>query len=109
MRFSNSAISSFFCRVGLGERSRFRGGERVKSRTLPKDGRLDLLVERIAHRFSGFQYRPHLHASEPCRWEFRGELQSLVEVLGIDEREPTQELLRLGERAIGGRQLAVAD
>jgi hypothetical protein len=92
-----------------GGPNRFRGRERVESRSVLNHGHLALLVERIGRRLPGFQDRPDLHASSPCPRECRGKLQSFVEILGIDEREAAQALLRLGERAVGDRQLAVAD
>src|SRR5256885_1384865 len=53
--------------------------------------------------------RPHLDAAGARRRDPAGDLQRLVQVLGLDQVEPAELLLGLGERAVGGGQLAVAD
>src|SRR5688572_3420240 len=52
-------------------------------------------------------HRPHLDRAEPRRRNARRDLDRLVQVLGLDEVVAAQLLLRLGERAIGGRRLPV--
>src|SRR6185312_5186207 len=51
--------------------------------------------------------RPHLDAAHARRRNLGGQLDRLVEVPGIDEIEPGELLLRLGERAVGHRHPAV--
>src|SRR2546425_456402 len=53
--------------------------------------------------------RPHLHAPEAYRWKPRGHLYGLVEVSGVDEKEPANLLLRLGKGTVGGGHLTVPD
>src|SRR5438309_2051658 len=53
--------------------------------------------------------RPHLDAPEARGREPGRYRASLVDVLGLDEEEPAQLLLRLRERAVGGGQLAPPD
>src|SRR2546425_3807555 len=45
--------------------------------------------------------RPHFDAPLARRRDFRGHLDCVVQVSGLDEVEPSQMLLRLGERAVG--------
>src|SRR5580765_6154077 len=51
----------------------------------------------------------HLDGRQPRRRQPRGHLARLVHVLGLDEKEPAQLLLRLGEGAVGCCHLAAAD
>src|SRR5260370_41086983 len=53
--------------------------------------------------------RPHLDAPEARGREPGRHRASLVDVLGLDEEEPAELLLRLRERAVGGGHLAPAD
>lgn len=50
---------------------------------------------------------PHLDRPEPNAGALRGELERLVKIRGLDEVEPTERLLRLRERAVGGDDRAV--
>src|SRR5207249_7049418 len=54
-----------------------------------------------------FPDRAHLDAPEARRWKLRGHLDGLVQVSGVDEKEPANLFLRLGEGAVGHRHLAV--
>ena len=52
-------------------------------------------------------HRPDLDTSEAGRWDFRRNLNRLVEVFRLDEEVAAELLLRLGKRAIGGRDFTV--
>src|SRR5437763_15151396 len=54
------------------------------------------------------QDRPHLDAADARRRGLRDQGDRLVEVPGLDEGEPAQELLRPGEGTVRHEQLAVA-
>src|SRR5262252_6512738 len=60
-------------------------------------------------RVRQFPDRPDLDDSDARRGEPRSYGTGLVHVLGIDEEESPQLLLRLGERAIGGGDLSGTD
>src|ERR1041384_5444079 len=51
---------------------------------------------------------PHLDRSNRRRRDLRGDLDRLVEIPRFDHVEAGEELLGLGERAVGDRDLAVA-
>src|SRR5581483_5193171 len=53
--------------------------------------------------------RPYLDAPETGGGDPRGDLDGVVQVPGLDQVEPAQLLLGLGEGAVGGGQLAVSD
>ena len=54
-------------------------------------------------------HRSDFDDADPRRREPRGDLARLVDVLGLDEEEPTELLRRLGEGAVGRGDLAAAD
>src|SRR6266536_2842865 len=59
---------------------------------------------------SVLDHRPYLDRPAVAgRGDLRGELDRLVDVLALDEVEAAQVLLRLRERAVGGKGLAVVD
>src|SRR5260221_2448748 len=53
--------------------------------------------------------RPDLDAPQPRRGDLRRHLDRVVQVPGLDEIEPAELLLGLGEGAVGGGHLAVPD
>src|SRR5215831_15916177 len=53
--------------------------------------------------------RPHLDAAAAGHRNLRRDLHGLVQIPGLDQDEPAELFLGLGERAIGGEQLAVPD
>src|SRR5258706_4220405 len=52
--------------------------------------------------------RPHLDRADAPRRDARGDLDRLVQVLRLDEVEADEDLLGLGERPVGHRDLAAA-
>src|SRR5262245_15682591 len=52
--------------------------------------------------------RPHLDAADPGGRNLRGDLYGLVEIAGLDQVEPGELLLGLGERPVGDGYLALA-
>src|SRR5262249_35034755 len=55
-------------------------------------------------------HRPHLdRPAEPRSGKTGCEVEGLVEVVRLDEEEAAEDLLRVGERAIGGERLPVLD
>jgi hypothetical protein len=52
---------------------------------------------------------PDLDASQAHRRQLRGDADRLVQIPGLDQQEASELLFRLGERAVDGGQLAVAD
>ena len=53
-------------------------------------------------------HRPDLDTSEAGRRDFRRNLNRLVEVFRLDEEVAAELLLRLGKRAIGGRDFTIS-
>src|SRR5262245_5175216 len=53
--------------------------------------------------------RPDLDRALTRRRNLRSDLNGLVEIRRFDQVEPRELLLRLGERAVGHEQLAIAD
>ena len=56
-----------------------------------------------------FLDRPHLDTPKARRRPPRRDLDGLIQVPGIDQEEPTQLLLGLGEEAVGHRLLAASN
>src|SRR4051812_29270233 len=56
-----------------------------------------------------FLDRPYLDSPKACRRPFRRHLNGFVQVPGFDQEESAQLLLRLGEGAVGYRQLAASN
>src|SRR5579872_542325 len=67
------------------------------------------LAAPVASAGSHLPDRPHLDRAEASPRDLRGDLDGLVEVLAVDQEEAAHLLLRLGERAVGGDDLALAD
>src|SRR5262249_59659241 len=67
------------------------------------------LVERRIDSRLHLPDRPHLDAAETRRRTARGGLDRLVQVPGLDQVISAELLLGLGERAVGGYNIAVAD
>jgi hypothetical protein len=53
--------------------------------------------------------RLRLDAAQVRRRDLRGRPDSVVQIAGLDENDPAQQLLRLGEGGVGGGHLAVPD
>src|SRR5438093_4446649 len=53
--------------------------------------------------------RPHLDAPQACWRDLRGHPDGVVQILGLEQIEPAQLLLRFGERPGGGERFAVPD
>src|SRR5262249_54001046 len=65
------------------------------------NGRTDFLIEGGGQSPIWFQERPNLDASQARGGEHCGQPDRLVQIAGVEEGEPAQLLLRLGERTVG--------
>src|SRR3974377_2458485 len=63
---------------------------------------------RNARTLADRTYRADLDAADLRRRNLRGELDGLVEVARLDQIEPGELLLRLGERSVGHGQASIA-
>src|SRR5579862_2525700 len=71
------------------------------------DGGCDLHVMGIGEQRPRLQQGPDLYFADPDCGQIGGKLDSLVQIAGFQDREASQELLGLCERAIRDRDLAV--
>src|SRR5713226_5776001 len=67
----------------------------------------ELLVEWVGQSHVRFQDRPDLDGAQVHGRKFRRQLDGLIQVPGVNDSKPAQELLRLGKRTIADGQLAV--
>src|SRR6266571_2328004 len=72
-------------------------------------GPLLLAGARPRLRVRPFHDRPHLDAPQARGRDLRGYLDGVVQIPGLDQIEPAQLLLRLGEGPVRGERLAVLD
>ncbi len=68
-----------------------------------------LLVAPVLGHFDRGRERPHLDREVPRDRVLSGDLDRLIEALGLDDVESTDELLGVGERAVGDQRLPFAD